>query len=99
MTVTTDQFNQLKNGFIENVVKGDDIYQKTTPSEWSMFLKLVKNTAPYDYVLDGLNASYRNQSGGKTKPDDNLVRYNRLHLLIQNMKLYEFLQTFRWQAS
>lgn len=73
MTVSNDQFELLKQGFFENVVKGDDIYQKTTPKEWSSFLEFVKNTAPYDIVLDGLNAAYSSNTIGQQKADDRTV--------------------------
>lgn len=40
------------------VVKGDDIYRKTTPEEWRTFERVIKENGPFDIVMDGLNVSY-----------------------------------------
>ena len=43
---------------MNNVVKGADIYQKTTPEEWQAFERTIKENGPFDIVMDGLNVSY-----------------------------------------
>lgn len=43
---------------------GGDVFRKTTPEEINEFKNFVKNTAPYDMVIDGLNIAF---TGGPKK--------------------------------
>lgn len=47
---------------MNKVVKGDDIYRKTTPQEWQSFERVIKENGPFDIVMDGLNVAYSNNS-------------------------------------
>lgn len=40
------------------MVKGADIYQKTTPDEWQRFESVIHENGPFDIVMDGLNVAY-----------------------------------------
>lgn len=56
--ITPKDFTALQHEFLNNVVNGDDIYQKTTPEEWQAFEQIIKQNGPFDIVMDGLNVSY-----------------------------------------
>lgn len=43
---------------LSKVIIGDDIFQKTTPSEFYQFNQFIDKTKPYDIVIDGLNIAY-----------------------------------------
>lgn len=56
--LTDKQFELVKNEFVNKVVKGDDIYRKTTVKEWASFENVLKEKGPFDIVMDGLNVAY-----------------------------------------
>lgn len=56
--ITLDQFKELKEAVLSRIMKGTDVYIKTTPEELNRFLEFVRKTAPYDIVIDGLNVAY-----------------------------------------
>lgn len=56
--ITNKDFNIVKSQFMKKVVKGADIYQKTTPEEWQRFERVIHDNGPFDIVMDGLNVSY-----------------------------------------
>lgn len=56
--ITNNQFDLVKNEFLNKVVKGKDIYQKTTPEEWQRFERVIEENRPFDIVMDGLNVAY-----------------------------------------
>lgn len=56
--MTNKQFELVKNEFVNKVVKGDDIYLKTTAKEWASFENVLKEKGPFDIVMDGLNVAY-----------------------------------------
>ncbi|XP_056402268.1 mitochondrial ribonuclease P catalytic subunit isoform X2 [Hyla sarda] len=56
--LTPEEHSILKNAVIESVIKGEDIFRKTTPGELQTFFKFVDSRPPYDIVVDGLNVAY-----------------------------------------
>lgn len=56
--ITANEFELVKKEFMHKVVKGSDIYQKTTPEEWQRFERLIEEHRPFDIVMDGLNVAY-----------------------------------------
>lgn len=56
--ITDKQFQLVKKEFMNGVVKGRDIYQKTTPEEWQRFERVIEENRPFDIVMDGLNVAY-----------------------------------------
>ena len=57
------EFADLKKGLMEKVLLGTDVYLGSKPDEITRFQKFLKDTAPYDVVIDGLNASYQGRDG------------------------------------
>lgn len=56
---------------MKNVVKGDDIYHKTTPKEWKEFEEVIQKSGPFDIVLDGLNVAYCANPDFNSRPTQN----------------------------
>lgn len=57
-TLTADEFNKLRSSFISSVIVGENIFLKTNPKELEQFQEFLEKTAPYDFVLDGLNIAF-----------------------------------------
>ncbi|XP_031628172.1 mitochondrial ribonuclease P catalytic subunit-like [Contarinia nasturtii] len=95
--LSTTQFNMLRTEFMDKVVKGADIYQKTTPEEWKSFEEVIRENGPFDIVMDGLNVSYlakktvdqakaNNQSSSLSKLHFNLDGRPNVHTLTNAVK-------------
>lgn len=56
--ISKNDFVLVKNAFINKVVKGADIYRKTTPEEWQQFERVIHDNGPFDIIMDGLNVAY-----------------------------------------
>lgn len=56
--INDNEFQLVKKEFMNKVVKGRDIYQKTTPEEWKRFERVIEENRPFDIVMDGLNVAY-----------------------------------------
>lgn len=57
--VTKEEFLQLSEAILQNVVIGSDVYHNSNPQELDELIKFVNKTKPYGIVIDGLNISYR----------------------------------------
>ncbi|XP_075388510.1 mitochondrial ribonuclease P catalytic subunit isoform X2 [Tenrec ecaudatus] len=55
--LTPEEYEFLKENIMRNVIDGGDQYKKTTPEELKRFKNFVKNCAPFDIVIDGLNVA------------------------------------------
>lgn len=70
----------MRQNFEQKVVRGVDLYHKTTPDEWKDFMKLIEENGPFDIVVDGLNVAFKSNYGeihdqiGKARANYNLVR-------------------------
>ncbi|XP_043677206.1 mitochondrial ribonuclease P catalytic subunit [Vespula pensylvanica] len=51
-------FNKLFKSVLSELLIGNDIFQKTTPSEFTQFKEFIDKTKPFDIVIDGLNMVY-----------------------------------------
>lgn len=58
INISDEEFDRLRTQFLEKVVIGENIFTKSTPAEVAGFINYVRNTSPYDIVIDGLNVAY-----------------------------------------
>ncbi|XP_018323887.1 mitochondrial ribonuclease P catalytic subunit [Agrilus planipennis] len=58
VTLTEIEFEQLKNDFLENVIIGKDVFNKTNPKELEKLQQFLKSNKKYDVVIDGLNVAF-----------------------------------------
>ncbi|XP_014604961.1 PREDICTED: mitochondrial ribonuclease P protein 3 [Polistes canadensis] len=61
-------FNKLSKTIINDIIIGDDIFQKTSPKELNNFKSFIRKFKPFDIVIDGLNVTL-----GKTQILDLLI--------------------------
>ncbi|XP_028835737.1 mitochondrial ribonuclease P catalytic subunit isoform X4 [Denticeps clupeoides] len=55
------EYGHLKDRVMKDVIKGRDVFTKTTPEELESFKQFVHRKPPFDVVIDGLNVA--NASG------------------------------------
>uniref|UniRef100_A0A8C6SKE2 Mitochondrial ribonuclease P catalytic subunit n=1 Tax=Neogobius melanostomus TaxID=47308 RepID=A0A8C6SKE2_9GOBI len=63
--LTAEEYQQLKDKVMVNVIQGQDVFQKTTPEELERFKAFVKRTPAFDVVVDGLNVANANKDKSK----------------------------------
>ncbi|KAM6392757.1 mitochondrial ribonuclease P catalytic subunit isoform 1-T1 [Pluvialis apricaria] len=56
--LTEEEYNNLKERIIRDVIHGTDTFRKTSPQEFEAFQTFVENRLPFDIVIDGLNVSH-----------------------------------------
>uniref|UniRef100_S4RH08 Mitochondrial ribonuclease P catalytic subunit n=1 Tax=Petromyzon marinus TaxID=7757 RepID=S4RH08_PETMA len=56
--LTEGEYKQLQECIMNDVIKGHDIYRKTTPAELARFQRHIASNGPYDVVVDSLNVSH-----------------------------------------
>ncbi|NWI34106.1 MRPP3 ribonuclease, partial [Sula dactylatra] len=56
--LTEEEYNNLRERIIRDVIHGTDTYRKTSPQEFEAFQTFVENRFPFDIVIDGLNVSH-----------------------------------------
>ncbi|KAM9239828.1 mitochondrial ribonuclease P catalytic subunit isoform 2-T2 [Leptosomus discolor] len=56
--LTEEEYNNLRERIIRDVIHGTDPFRKTTPQEFEAFQTFVENRLPFDVVIDGLNVSH-----------------------------------------
>lgn len=71
--LSDEEFNDMKNTIIDNVIVGKDVFNKTTPLELSTFKAFISKITNIDVVVDGLNVAFT--AGDKQHPSvtSNLV--------------------------
>lgn len=63
--LTAEEYQQLKNQVMVNVIEGPDVFNKTTPEELERFKAFVKRKTAFDVVVDGLNVANLNKDKSK----------------------------------
>ncbi|XP_053553740.1 mitochondrial ribonuclease P catalytic subunit [Bombina bombina] len=58
-----EEYSALKDVFLTTVIKGHDVFRKTTPQELQEFQHFVRSNPPYDVVVDGLNVAHMDPKG------------------------------------
>ncbi|XP_009992161.1 PREDICTED: mitochondrial ribonuclease P protein 3 [Chaetura pelagica] len=56
--LTEEEYNDLREKIIKDVIHGTDTFRKTSPQEFEAFQTFVENRLPFDIVIDGLNVSH-----------------------------------------
>uniref|UniRef100_UPI003AADE337 mitochondrial ribonuclease P catalytic subunit isoform X1 n=1 Tax=Centroberyx gerrardi TaxID=166262 RepID=UPI003AADE337 len=55
--LTNEEYQQLKERVMTDIIQGRDVFNKTTPEELQRFKTFVKKKPPFDVVVDGLNVA------------------------------------------
>lgn len=63
--LTAEEYQQLKDKVMVNIIQGPDVFNKTTPEELEQFKAFVKRKPPFDVVVDGLNVANINKDKSK----------------------------------
>lgn len=66
VSVKDEDFQALRDVFLQKTLVRNDVYQKSSPQELKRFQEFVQKSVPYDCVIDGLNVAY---STGKKLPN------------------------------
>ncbi|XP_034051216.1 mitochondrial ribonuclease P catalytic subunit [Thalassophryne amazonica] len=53
--LTPDEYEKLKDRVMTDIIKGQDVFTKTTPQELNHFTAFMKSKPTFDVVIDGLN--------------------------------------------
>ncbi|XP_065608915.1 mitochondrial ribonuclease P catalytic subunit [Cyrtonyx montezumae] len=56
--LTEEEYSNLRERIISDVIHGTDTFRKTSPQEFEAFQAFVENRLPFDIVIDGLNISH-----------------------------------------
>ena len=60
------QYDKLQSEFLENVLVKGNVWSNADPTDLKGLLQFVKNHAPFDVVIDGLNVSYHEMAVDKS---------------------------------
>lgn len=63
--LTAEEYQQLKDRVMIDVIQGPDVFNKTTPEELESFKAFVKRKPAFDVVVDGLNVANINKDRGR----------------------------------
>ncbi|XP_076017154.1 mitochondrial ribonuclease P catalytic subunit isoform X2 [Genypterus blacodes] len=55
--LSTEEYQQLRDRVMSNIIQGEDVFNKTTPEELEKFKWFVKKSPVFDVVVDGLNVA------------------------------------------
>ncbi|XP_043999159.1 mitochondrial ribonuclease P catalytic subunit [Gambusia affinis] len=69
--LSAEEYQELKDRVMTNVIQGRDVFNKTTPEELESFKAFVKRKPAFDVVIDGLNVANINKD--KTKQSETLL--------------------------
>ncbi|XP_014262379.1 mitochondrial ribonuclease P catalytic subunit [Cimex lectularius] len=84
--LTQEEFDSLREAFLNPVLIGNDIFLKTKPQELQKYHKFLDNMGIVDVVLDGLNIAYGSNKYG-TQSYSELLRNVVQHFVRKNKKI------------
>ncbi|KAF6198728.1 hypothetical protein GE061_006750, partial [Apolygus lucorum] len=83
--LSSEDFELLRSAFLDPVLVGRDIFQKTSPEELKTFHTFLEKVLPVDVVLDGLNIAYVSK---KLSPHGaKLLRFVTSHFVSEGRKI------------
>ncbi|MBN3294859.1 MRPP3 ribonuclease, partial [Amia calva] len=65
--LSEDEYRQLRDSVMRDVIEGPDVFNKTTPEELETFKRFVKRKPPFDVVIDGLNVANSSTQGNQSE--------------------------------
>ncbi|XP_030644219.1 mitochondrial ribonuclease P catalytic subunit [Chanos chanos] len=65
--LTGEEYTQLKNAVMRDVIEGKDVFTKTTPEELETFKRFVRQRPAFDVVVDGLNVANTSGKGSQSE--------------------------------
>ncbi|CAJ1074029.1 mitochondrial ribonuclease P catalytic subunit [Xyrichtys novacula] len=71
INLTTEEYSELKDKVMSDIIEGRDVFCKTTPQELERFKAFVERKPAFDVVVDGLNVA--NISTNKSKLSETLL--------------------------
>ncbi|XP_022606724.1 mitochondrial ribonuclease P protein 3 [Seriola dumerili] len=63
--LTVEEYQQLKDRVMTDIIQGQDVFNKTTPEELEHFKAFVQRKPAFDVVVDGLNVANINKDKSK----------------------------------
>ncbi|XP_061553139.1 mitochondrial ribonuclease P catalytic subunit isoform X1 [Phycodurus eques] len=63
--LTAEEYQQLRNRVMTDIIQGRDVFNKTTPEELERFKAFVRMKPAFDVVVDGLNVANINKDRSK----------------------------------
>ncbi|XP_068436593.1 mitochondrial ribonuclease P catalytic subunit isoform X2 [Clinocottus analis] len=69
--LTAEEYQQLKNRVMADIIEGRDVFKKTTPEELERFKTFVNRKPSFDVVVDGLNVANVNKD--KSRQSETLL--------------------------
>ncbi|KAF6729066.1 Mitochondrial ribonuclease P protein 3 [Oryzias melastigma] len=63
--LTAEEYQELKDRVMADVIQGPDVFKKTTPEELERFREFVQRKPAFDVVVDGLNVANINKDKSK----------------------------------
>ncbi|KAG7511170.1 hypothetical protein JOB18_042293 [Solea senegalensis] len=63
--LTADEYQEIKDRVMTDIIQGRDVFNKTTPEELEHFKEFVKRRPSFDVVVDGLNVANANKDKSK----------------------------------
>lgn len=83
------EFDKLKTVFMENVIVGKNLFNKSTPEEFHKFKQFVDKMGKVDMVIDGLNVAY---SAGTKQNSTIYAKMVRLYTLLLQFSSIPFIR-------
>ncbi|KAJ8341263.1 hypothetical protein SKAU_G00335540 [Synaphobranchus kaupii] len=65
--LSAEEYGQLKDQVMKDVIEGRDVFNKTTPEELESFKVFVKRKPAFDVVVDGLNVANTTTKGSQSE--------------------------------